>query len=226
LATSAKTACGLSRLIEKHRVKERPELRRIIVAVDPSGTKGADAGDHAGVVVVGLGLDGNAYVLEDASVKAPPSKWGAVVINCFERHDADCIVAEVNFGGAMVQHVVQAAAAQANNIRVRYKEVRASRGKAVRAEPIAALYEQGHVHHAGEFPALEDQLAAFMTAGYMGDGSPDRADALIWGLTELFPRVIAGERRDEKVEVIGNPIMSRRDNRPRLSGSAWQFRRD
>jgi predicted phage terminase large subunit-like protein len=209
-------------MIDKCRVKERPELRRIIVAVDPSGTKGsADAGDHVGIVVVGLGLDGDAYILEDASVKAAPSKWGAVVINCFERHDADCVIAEVNFGGAMVQHVVQAAAAQANNIRVRYKEVRASRGKAVRAEPIAALYEQGRVHHAGEFPALEDQLAAFTTAGYMGDGSPDRADALIWGLTELFPRVVSN-RPDEKVEVFANPLLGKRDKRPRPSGEAWR----
>ena len=180
--------------IETYRVSVRPDLRRIIVAVDPSGTKGGDldGGDHVGIVVVGLGLDGNAYVLEDASVKAPPSVWGRVVVNCADRHMADCVVAEINFGGAMVEAVVQAAAAAAK-LRIRFKEVRASRGKVVRAEPVATLYEQGKVHHVGAFPALEDEMIAFTTHGYMGDGSPDRADALIWGLTELFPRVVASD---------------------------------
>jgi predicted phage terminase large subunit-like protein len=177
-------------LIETYRVTKHPDLRRIIVAVDPSGTKGDDGGDTVGIVVVGLGLDGAAYVLEDASVKAPPSVWGRVVVNCADRHGADCVVAETNFGGAMVEAVVKAAASDAK-LRVNFKEVRASRGKVVRAEPVAALYETGKVHHVGGFPQLEDQLAAFTTNGFMGDGSPDRADALIWGLTELFPRVVS-----------------------------------
>jgi phage terminase large subunit-like protein len=99
-------------------------------------------------------------------------------------------VYESNFGGAMVEVVVKAAASEAK-LRVNLKEVRASRGKVVRAEPVAALYEQGKVHHVGGFPSLEDQLCAFTTNGYMGDGSPDRADALIWGLTEIFPRVVS-----------------------------------
>ena len=106
-------------LIEKHRVTKAPNLRRIIVAVDPSGTKGGDddRSDHVGIVVVGLGLDGECYVLEDASVKPPPSVWGKVVVNCADRHDADCVVAETNFGGAMVEAVVQAAAAGARAAR-------------------------------------------------------------------------------------------------------------
>ena len=180
--------------IETYRKTVRPDLRRVIVAVDPSGTKGGDVdgGDLVGIVVVGLGLDSNAYVLEDASVKAPPSVWGRVVVNCADRHMADCVVAEVNFGGAMVEAVVKAAASDAK-LRIRFKEVRASRGKVVRAEPVAALCEQGRVHHVGAFPALEDQLIAFTTHGYMGDGSPDRADALIWGLTEIFPRVVSSD---------------------------------
>jgi phage terminase large subunit-like protein len=90
----------------------------------------------------------------------------------------------------MVEAVVKAAASEAK-LRVNLKEVRASRGKVVRAEPVAALYEQGKVHHVGSFAQLEDQLCAFTTNGYMGDGSPDRADALIWGLTEIFPRVVS-----------------------------------
>ena len=108
-------------LLETYRVQKRPDLRRIIVAVDPSGTKGADSGDHVGVVVCGLGLDGHAYVLEDASVKAPPSVWGRVVVDCFDRHAADVVVAETNFGGAMVEAIVRASAAEAK-LRVPFKE--------------------------------------------------------------------------------------------------------
>lgn len=195
--------------IEAGRVTAAPEgLQRVVVAVDPSGTKGAEdeRSDHIGVVVVGLGLDGHAYVLEDASCKAPPHVWGNVVANCFSRHDADVVVAEINFGGAMVQHVV-AEAASKNSLRIPYKEVRASRGKVVRAEPVAALYADGKVHHVGAFAALEDELTSFTTHGYMGDRSPDRADALIWALSELFPRVLAGDqskrRRDVEVEGCG-----------------------
>ena len=184
-------------LIETYRVKVAPDLRRIVVAVDPSGTKGDDGGDTVGIVVAGLGIDGEAYILEDASVKAPPAVWGKVVVSCVERHDADCVVAETNFGGAMVEAVVQAAASKAG-VRCRYKEVKASRGKAVRAESVAALYEQGKVHHVGGFPELEDQLAAFTTHGYLGDGSPDRADGLVWAITEFFPRVAASAERRER----------------------------
>jgi len=191
--------------IEAHRVSVRPDLRRIIVAVDPSGTKGGiDAGDHIGIIVVGLGLDGNAYVLEDASVKAPPAVWGRVVVNCADRHAADCIVAETNFGGAMVEQVVKTAASDAK-LRVPFKEVHASRGKVVRAEPVAALYDTGKVHHVGAFPQLEDEMIAFTTHGYMGDGSPDRADALIWGLTEIFPRVAVSSGRLTSQSIWGGP---------------------
>ena len=105
----------------------------------------------------------------------------------------------------MVQAIVQAAAAEAK-LRVPFKEVKASRGKVVRAEPVSSLYEQGKVHHVGAFPALEDQLISFTTHGFMGDGSPDRADALIWGLTELFPRVVVSDEKVEPVEVIGRPF--------------------
>jgi predicted phage terminase large subunit-like protein len=183
-----------SELIETHRVKVAPvAMQRIVVAVDPSGTKGdADSGDTVGIVVCGLGLDGQGYVLEDASVKAPPATWGKVVVSCFERWDADTVVAETNFGGAMVEAVVEAASAKAG-VRTRYKEVKASRGKVIRAEPVAALFEQGKVHMVGTFPDMEDQLGAFTTHGYLGDGSPDRADAMIWALTEFFPRVAAGD---------------------------------
>ena len=106
----------------------------------------------------------------------------------------------------MVEAVIKTAAASAK-LRVPFREVKASRGKVVRAEPIAALYDDGKIHHVGAFPALEDEMVSFTTLGFMGDGSPDRTDALIWGLTELFPRVIAGERSAEKVEVIGSAAL-------------------
>jgi phage terminase large subunit-like protein len=111
-----------------------------------------------------------------SSNRRRPSKprAGRSVVNCADRHAADCIVYESNFGGEMVAAVVKTAASEAK-LRVNLKELRASRGKVIRAEPVAALYEQGKIHHVGSFPQLEDQLAAFTTNGFMGDGSPDRA---------------------------------------------------
>ena len=188
--------------LEANRVTEHPALQRVVVAVDPSGTHGPEdtRSDHVGIVVAGLGLDGDAYVLEDVSVKAPPNVWGRVVVSAYDRHDADVIVAETNFGGAMVAEVVRAAASEMK-IRTNFKEVKASRGKVVRAEPIATLYDQGKVHHVGSFPLLEDEQCSFTTAGYMGDRSPDRADALIWALSELFPRVLQAESNKRRQAV-------------------------
>lgn len=189
--------------IEATRVTGHPDLQRIVVAVDPSGTRGPEdeRSDHVGIVVAGLGTDGEAYVLEDVTVKAGPSVWGRIVVAAYDRHDADAIVAETNFGGGMVGEVVRAAAVDAG-MRVNYREVRASRGKVVRAEPVAMLYGQNKVHHVGSFPLLEDELTSFTSAGHMGDRSPDRADALIWALSELFPRVLSAERNKKRRETI------------------------
>lgn len=175
-------------IIELHRVKSHPDLQRIVVAVDPSGTKGEEdeRSDHVGIVVVGLGVDGHGYILEDLTCKAPPAVWGRIVVQAFDRHAADRVVAETNYGGAMVEQTIKAAATELKVI-ISFREVSASRGKEVRAEPASTLYEQGKVHHVGRFAELEDQLCAFTTAGYMGDRSPDRADAAIWGLADLFP---------------------------------------
>jgi phage terminase large subunit-like protein len=123
--------------------------------------------------------------------------WGKVSTSAFERHDADVVVGETNYGGDMVRMVVQAA-----RPRTPFKKVTASRGKVVRAEPISSLYDQGKVRHVGYFAELEDELCAFSTVGYLGDKSPNRADAVIWGLTELFPGVLKGERKVEKREEI------------------------
>jgi phage terminase large subunit-like protein len=185
-----------------------PDMVRVVVAVDPSGSDDADNADNdaIGIIVVGLGTDGNAYLLEDATVKAGPGTWGTVATSAFERHSADVIVGEINYGGAMVGFVIRAA-----RPRTPFKTVHASRGKVVRAEPFSALYEQGKVRHAGRFVELESELTAFTTHGYVGDDSPNRADALVWGLAELFPGIVAGpKKKDEPVTI---PAMATAFNR-------------
>lgn len=158
-----------------------PELKRVVVAVDPSGTSGKDAGDEIGIVVAGVGVDGLGYVLHDASLKASPEGWARRAANVYHRYGADRLVAEKNYGGALVEHTIRTA-----DPNVSYKEVVASRGKAQRAEPVAALFEQGRVKLVGSFPEMENQLAAFTSSGYAGDGSPDRADAVVWAISELM----------------------------------------
>jgi hypothetical protein len=172
--------------IEKHRVSDGglPDMVRVVVAVDPSGAGDVDNADNdaIGIVVAGLGIDGVAYVLEDLTVKAGPATWGNIATTAFDRHQANCIVAETNYGGAMVTQTIQA-----SRPRTPVRTVTASRGKHVRAEPFSALYEAGKVRHVGEFREMEAELTAFSTYGYSGGGSPNRADALIWALAELFP---------------------------------------
>lgn len=176
--------------IDKWRVMDGkvPEMVRIVVAVDPSGSEDIDnaENDAIGIVVAGLGTDGNAYLLEDCTVKVGPATWGRIATDAYDRHAANIIVGEDNYGGAMVRHTIQTAKRG-----VPYKSVKATRGKAVRAEPISALYEQGKVRHVGYFRELENELSSFSTIGYIGEQSPNRADALIWALTELFPAIVA-----------------------------------
>ncbi len=159
------------------------QMRRVVIAVDPSGTAGAGSeseGDDVGIVAAGLGDDGRAYVLGDHSCNLSPEGWARRVAEVYSMHKADRIVAERNFGGAMVEAVLKAAADLPVTV------VTASRGKVARAEPIAALYEQGRVSHVGSFAQLEDQCCSMTPSGYVGEGSPDRADALVWALTELM----------------------------------------
>jgi phage terminase large subunit-like protein len=159
-----------------------PDMKRVVVAVDPSGTRGEeDSGDSVGIVVAGLGADGFAYVMADRTCKLSPDGWGRVAVKAYQEFKADRIIAERNFGGAMVEHVIRTV-----DRNVSYKEVTASRGKVARAEPVSALYEQSRVRHVGTFVALEDQMCATTSEGYVGDGSPDRCDALVWALTELM----------------------------------------
>jgi phage terminase large subunit-like protein len=162
-----------------------------VVAVDPSGAGDTDNADNdaIGIVVAGLGTDGNAYLIEDCTVKAGPKVWGTVATNAYDRHEADCIVGETNYGGAMVNFVIQTC-----RQRTPFKVVTATRGKHIRAEPFSALYEQGKVRHVGEFADLEEEIVHFSTHGYVGTGSPNRADALFWALTELFPGIVKGKK--------------------------------
>ncbi|SFK67221.1 hypothetical protein [Methylocapsa palsarum] len=162
-----------------------PEEQRagVVVAVDPSGAAGHDdlGADEIGIVIAARGVDGDGYILDDRSCREGPLIWGRRAVVAYHEYRADCIVAESNFGGEMVRATIQAAD---QNVPVRL--VTASRGKAVRAEPISVRYAQGKIHHVGRFPKLEDQLCAFSASGYNGGGSPDHADAAIWALTHLF----------------------------------------
>jgi hypothetical protein len=162
---------------------ERARRSRVVVAVDPSGAAGRDdeRADEIGIIVAARGDDGHAYVLADRSLRDAPAAWGRVAVAAAHEFEADRIIAEENFGGEMVRFVIRAADGNAS-----VKVISASRGKALRAEPVSALYEQGLVHHVGRFGVLEDQLCAFTTAGYRGEGSPDHADALVFAITELM----------------------------------------
>lgn len=171
---------------------EVPALARVVVAVDPSGIgKDTDNGDSIGIVVGGVDHYDRGYLLADRSIRGGPSEWGRAAVKAYEDFEADLIIGEANFGGAMVESTIRSIDAS-----VSYKAVHASRGKALRAEPVASLYEQGRVSHVTGadirdkegigLSALEDQLCLLSPTGYAGRGSPDRADAAVWALTELM----------------------------------------
>ena len=176
-----------------------PQLIRIVVAVDPSGADDQDNADNdaIGIIVAGLGVDGNAYVLEDCTVKAGPGTWGRVATQAYDRHGANCIVGETNFGGAMVQQTIQI-----SRPRTPFQAVHASRGKSVRADPVSALYDEGKIRHVGFFAKLEEELAGFTTFGYVGANSPNRADALVWAITALFPGLTKPTEKAKVTEMI------------------------
>ena len=159
------------------------DMQRIVIAIDPA-VSNEPGSDETGIIAAGLGVDGNAYLLADESGKYRPEEWARRAVSLYHSLDADRIVAEVNQGGDMVESTLRAQAPD-----VPYKAVRATKGKVVRAEPIAALYERGKVFHVGQYPELEDQCCA-VTTGFdskVVGWSPDRVDALVWALTDLFP---------------------------------------
>jgi phage terminase large subunit-like protein len=181
--------------IDRYRVNELPEMQRIVVSVDPSGADDSEdsQSDAIGITVCGLGVDGNGYLLEDLTLRAGPATWSKVATTAYDRHQANTIIAEKNFGGEMVRHTIRTAKAN-----VPCKLINASKGKVPRADPIASLHEQGKIKFSGQFNELEDELLAFTTTGYKGDKSPNRADAFIWGMSELFPGLVKPEKEEPK----------------------------
>jgi phage terminase large subunit-like protein len=167
--------------IERGSVAVAPVLTRIVVAIDPAASSG-DGADETGIVVAGIDGSGHGYVLDDLSGRFAPHEWARRAVAAYKSHAADRIVAEVNNGGDMVEATLRVIDPNAS-----YRAVHASRGKAVRAEPVAALYEQGRVHHVGRLPTLEDQMCEFTGASDRdGRASPDRVDALVWAITDLM----------------------------------------
>jgi phage terminase large subunit-like protein len=179
-------------------------IGRVVVAVDPSGASGEEdsRSDMIGLSVVGKAGD-QAYVLADLTLRAGPNEWARAAVKAFDEWGADSVVAEKNFGGAMVEAVLKTARAA-----LPVKLITASRGKHVRAEPVAALYDAGQVHHVGRFPDLEDQLVNFSASGYVGERSPDRADAMVWGVSDLM-------LEDEPFSMAITPAMLSRFSQPR-----------
>ena len=159
--------------IDASRVIRNPDLDRIVVAVDPSATSG---GDEAGIITAGK-KGAEYYTMADDSVQGSPLTWAAAAVTAYHRVKADCIIGEGNNGGEMIETVIKQVDPTVN-----YRMVHASRGKATRAEPIAAIHEQGHDHHVGVFANLEDELCLWIP----GDASPNRLDAKVWALTELM----------------------------------------
>lgn len=162
--------------IEAARVLQAPDLVRLVVAVDPAATSDPTS-DETGIVVAGVGANGDGYILADESLRGSPREWASQAVAAYHRFRADRLIAETNNGGEMVELTIRVV-----DETVGYQAVRASRGKATRAEPVAALYEKGRVHHVGTFPGLEDQMCQWQP----GEPSPDRMDALVWALTELM----------------------------------------
>jgi len=164
-------------ILERARIVSKPDLKRIVVAIDPAVTANMES-DETGIVICATDHHGKGYVLEDLSGKYSPNEWGVIAKTAFDRWNCDCVVAEKNQGGDMVESVLRSM-----GVKYRVKLVSATRGKYVRAEPIYSLYEQHKIYHVGHFPLLESQMITFDPDK---GKSPDRVDALVWGMTELM----------------------------------------
>jgi len=168
-------------MLESARCKSPPDMKRIVVAIDPPVSSGKKA-DTCGIIVAGLDHKGHGYVLADRSVQGlSPLAWANVAIQAYHEFAADRMIAEVNNGGELVENLIRQV-----DPSVSYRPVHARRGKSVRAEPVAALFEQKRVFLAGSFRELEDELCLMTATGFQGDHSPDRLDAMVWALTELM----------------------------------------
>jgi len=177
--------------LDEHRLTKKglPDMKRIVVGVDPAAkariNQIGDEGAETGIVTVGLGVDGRGYVLADDSTEKGPADWARLAVASFHLHAADAIVAEINQGGDMVEHIIRSV-----DGKIPVVKVSASRGKVTRAEPISAIYEQGRVSHVGSFPTLEDQMCSFTNVGIEAGSLADRVDALVWGLSQLFNQLV------------------------------------
>jgi phage terminase large subunit-like protein len=163
-------------MIEDLRVRQHPELARVVVGVDPPGGQ-----TECGIVVAGLGVDGDGYIIDDRSLYGSPGKWGGEAVTGYHLHEADRVLGERNYGGDMVESTIKSVA---DDEFVAYSDVYATRGKAVRAEPVAALYEKGRIHHVGELPGLEDEMCTWVPG--QSKWSPNRVDALVWTIFDLM----------------------------------------
>ena len=170
--------------IHEHRLPEAPTLGRILVAVDPA-VSNTESSDEHGIVVGGIGEDKRGYLIDDVSMRGSPQQWAERAIATFDRYDADAIVIEKNQGGDMCKHTLQSVRPS-----IPVEMVHATRGKHVRAEPISALYAMGQISHIGTHSELEGQMCRMTAAGYDGEGSPDRVDAMVWLFSKLFPAII------------------------------------
>lgn len=188
-----------------------PDMQRVVVAIDPAGksqeTAISEGTAETGIIVAGLGVDGRGYILDDLSCSLSPNGWARRALSAFDLYSADCIVVETNQGGDMVKQTIQSVRPG-----VAVREVHASRGKVTRAEPIAALYEQGRISHVGTLGDLEDQMVLFTPLGIAGDTTGDRVDACVWALSQLFPSIInvVDQHKDWTIGTSGAP-----------SGSGW-----
>ena len=181
------------KMIDKTIVDQIPDLKRIVVAIDPAATANLES-DETGIVVAGIDSENKGYLLEDLSGKYPPNTWAKIAINASERWEADCIVAEKNQGGDMVEAVIRN-----SGTKIRVKLVVATKGKFVRAEPVYSLYEQGKINHYGRFPLLESQMVSFNPDK---GKSPDRVDALVWAFTDLMVK-----SKPESFAIVGGKVI-------------------
>lgn len=190
---ASENALWTTETIEKSKIDEVPDFVRVVIAVDPSGASDDEAknNDDIGIIVAALGTDGRGYVLEDLTINAGPATWGKVAGSAYNRHEADRVLGESNFGGAMVEYVIKSA-----NPNISYKAIHASRGKMLRAEPVSALHESDKIRFVGDFPELEDEMLSCTTVGYTGIRSPNRLDAFVFAMTELFP-AMTREQKDK-----------------------------
>ena len=182
-------ALWTQKVIDDYRVSKCPPMLRVVTGVDPPG-----GATECGIVVAGRGRDGHYYVTRDVSLRGSPDVWSDIALGVYESEKADKMIGEVNFGGDMVESTIKKTAETLNK-NVNYMNVRASRGKAVRAEPIAAAYEQGRVHHVGEFPLLEEEMTSWVPGDRL---SPNRLDAMVWSMTELMDGVGTGKPKSKR----------------------------